>query len=277
MLFGINSHLSLCLALLAAVWMWTGGLTSSAHADSLTTRQVQEQFLSLATDTPKLAELVYARVGNSPHYRLFLKQYQRIFQLPEFGAKVAEALDQAGPREINYLEFGAELGIALQVKGLRRLTPEAQRRFIDYSRRMIAWLGQISPERCRRLITNQSPKAIELQNVEMEFVASLQESEVQPIMDLYYQAFVSELRDYPPIRELTTEQAKYGDDALTESVIRRLQASEDPLRLADAAERMESAPAKDVCDVGLLSIEALLDLSGPQGDWAITSFVSTLQ
>jgi hypothetical protein len=93
---------------------------------------------------------------------------------------------------------------------------------------------------------------------------------------LYCDALRAELIDIPMPRYVTSDQAQFAQEALEIAFVAR--AGQDNLeRYGLVLENMERAPAEDVCEAVTVFMGSFMDIKPPLQDWALQSFVQSLQ
>ena len=172
-------------------------------------------------------------------------------------------------------KFGSELFSSLAMKGLNRLSTSEQRRFISF---LNQFMNYASPEDCKHLLVNgSSTTALEGVDIEIKYYNKFKEEELRNYFYTLRQAIYAEIRDYPDARVLNQNQIKIADDALLiefENKFKKNNISESVLL---AFQDMHTSAPKDVCEVGKISINAILDLKGFAGDLAVAKFISSIK
>ncbi len=109
--------------------------------------------------------------------------------------------------------------------------------------------------------------------LELDYVMGLSTARFERLVRLHEDAAVSELSQTPPVRVITEEQVRSGQQALEAkvAVLRRNRF------LAADIERFDADPSavhpKLACDIAVSDLEAMLALPEPHRTWSIGTFV----
>ena len=172
-------------------------------------------------------------------------------------------------------KFGSELFLSLAMKGLSRLSTSEQRAFLSF---LNQFMNYASPEDCKYLLVNgSSTTALEGADIEIKYYNKFKEEGLRYYFYTMRQAIYAEVRDYPSAKVLNKNQIKIADDALSIEFENKFKENKIPKSVLLAFLDMNASAPKDVCEVGKISINAILDLKGFAGDLAVAKLISSIK
>lgn len=194
-------------------------------------------------------------------------------QYAEYIARVLLPLfrqDAAAPRVRAAITESVQ---ALTLKGMQRLPPERQAAFVQH---MLNLVHSLTPEGCAAIFLGQVPEAA-MSLLERRYLATLEAAPFSQVMTLYAEASISELEGFPGVRSISAVQQKAGEQALVESVARRLRETMSPQAVQRVLRNMKTAPEADVCTYMRNFLHGALDLPEPQRSWVLVTLVQKFQ
>jgi hypothetical protein len=194
-------------------------------------------------------------------------------ELPSYLAKIVLAVPSSELTKERVQIIAAESMMAIQTKGLLRLSADKQAAFVTHMYDMTGWLPA---QLCRDMFLGRlsSEQSVML---ERRYIVSLPLSKFQHISNLYREAVSAELSGYPDARTINATQAKIAEEMRDEIAKNRIRKNMPLEAIQRVASGIETAPAQDVCSVMRESVAALLDMKEPFRSWQLTRFAEALQ
>lgn len=261
----ISAFISFCLNAQTTDW--------KKVQDELKTTVRNPEFVKKILDSKKL-------IGMSR--RVIQEHYTEIYKSDEALDYLVNEIRSAGLEKSsskNAFEegrkFGSELFLALAIKGMSRLSPLEQRRFISY---IGQWMNFASPEDCKfLLISGSSATALESADIEMKYYNKFKEEELRNYFYTLRLAMLAELKNYPYARVLNQNQIKIADDALQIELEKKIKNKNIPTSVLLAFQDMNTSSAKDTCEAGKIVVNSILDLKGFAGDLVVSKYILSIQ
>lgn len=171
--------------------------------------------------------------------------------------------------------FGAELFTSYSMKGMRRLSFEEQRFFIQF---MVNWMKIASDDDCKKMLTSGgATSSLDDANIEIKYYYRVKREELRSYFSMLRKSIIAEIVGYPYVKSINQQQAKIADDAfqneLAKSYKNGLIDDETLLAMAD----MSSANSKLACSAGKLIFSTILSMKGFSGELMLSKFVNSLQ
>lgn len=241
---------------------------------------IAAEFRKIASSTPQLDRLIFSTYGTTltPEKlevaRRGVRSNLTDENLSAYIGKVIAPLIATNPSMEDVTAAAMEGVVALQLKGLARLSPELQSAFITHS---LGTMANMEPADCKAAALGQMNSA-QAARLERRYIAGLPLGQFEAITNLYQEAAKAELRGFPDARQINDSQArlaqsvfeKSAEDLFTRSV---------PLGVLErlASSGFEALPAREACLIAYLSNAAILDMPEPYRTWQLTRFMLSLQ
>lgn len=160
--------------------------------------------------------------------------------------------------------------------GISLLDAEDQLTYYQFARDTFDWVALNTPAGCRALLaggTTGDDPSLEFQNA---YQATLTADRVTTILGLSREALTATVADAAPATSYSPAEIQQGLQAYQTAILGAINAHPNAQALGQAAANLANAPEADVCTVGTISLDVLLDLPDPQRAWAIQGLATQM-
>lgn len=259
--------------------------TTASAAAPASREDIAQLFQKLSQDRPALERMVEQRFGMLTGRKrdLMVEHLAQMFTTPGFAdavhelvapmlARRADTPGAAAGQLAAIRENAAALGMRLTQRGLVRLPPADQERFL---RDAIELHRGIDARTCRALVDDtMSPQDMQL--VELRHNASRPDAQFEATLALARRAMRAELANQPARPAYTDGQREAGERAWGRAINTRMKAPGVRQRLDRIQADPKAASDADVCWQAVFYLEAMLDIRGPERTWQLHNFVRDL-
>ncbi len=241
---------------------------------------LRELFSKMAANRADMEKRVLAQYPVLTGRKLdaMVRHLSEMFTDPAFADRVHDTLasktNRAGTTPLGLAamdraatsEQAAALGMQITLKGLTRLGPDDQSRYVRHA---IALHRSVDVATCRAMIDSKL-SARRMQETELRFTAARSDAEFEEGLAMSRRAMRAELQNSPAAPVLTWQQIDAAQAAWGRSIAARVGATpESQARLDRFKQSRAQAADADVCLVTIDFLEAMLDMKGAERVWQL--------
>ena len=188
---------------------------------------------------------------------------------------ILDALKDQGDTEETFalsMGFGYQFVTELSVKGIKRMSDERIREYLNLSGHFFA---NIPPRYCRALMGSSISQEDEI-NASINALRNLNASDMRFYFELTREAIFSELNDWPLSIPLNDYQINTGQRVFEKTFTEAIDRHHASDRIIVTLLEPQKASDADFCLTGKVMMDIIYDLEGMAGNWFRRSFVESM-